>query len=44
MPDRDEPPVWFHDIFRPDGSPFSQKEVDFIRSMTAGAAKAATAQ
>jgi hypothetical protein len=34
MPDRDEPPVWFHDIFRPDGTPFSQKEVDFIRSIT----------
>jgi hypothetical protein len=41
MPDRDEPPVGFHDVFRPDGSPFSQKEVDFIRSMTAGAAHAA---
>jgi hypothetical protein len=34
MPDRDEPPIWFHDIFRPDGTPFSQKEVDFIKSMT----------
>ncbi len=39
MPDKDEPPVWFHDIFRPDGSPYSQKEVDFIKSQTAGNAK-----
>jgi hypothetical protein len=36
MPDHDEPPVWFHDIFRPDGTPFSQKEVDFIKSITSG--------
>lgn len=28
-----EPELWFHDIFRMDGSPFDQKEVDFIRSM-----------
>jgi hypothetical protein len=34
MPGVDEPPVWFHDIFRPDGSPFSQKEVDFIKTIT----------
>src|SRR5215210_1271875 len=33
MPDRDEPPVWFHDIFRPDGTVYSQKEVDLIRSL-----------
>jgi hypothetical protein len=42
MPDKDEPPVWFHDVFRPDGSPFSEREVTFIRSMTKGAVKAAT--
>lgn len=29
-----EPPVWFHDIFRPDGTPYRQKEVDYIRSLT----------
>ncbi|MDI9861271.1 cellulase family glycosylhydrolase [Flectobacillus rhizosphaerae] len=29
-----EPPVWFHDIFREDGSPYKQEEVDFIKSMT----------
>lgn len=35
LPGVDEPPVWFHDIFRPDGSPFSRAEVDFIRKITA---------
>lgn len=30
-----EPEVWFHDIYRTDGTPYSQQEVDFIRSMTA---------
>ena len=30
-----EPKLWFHDIYRLDGTPFSQKEVDFIRKMTA---------
>jgi len=34
MPDRDEPPVWFHDIFRPDGTPFRADEVAFIRAIT----------
>jgi Glycosyl hydrolases family 2, TIM barrel domain len=34
MPDGAEPKVWFHDIFRPDGSPFDPKEVDFIKSLT----------
>jgi hypothetical protein len=34
MPDGAEPKVWFHDIFRPDGRPYSQKEVDFIGSLT----------
>ena len=29
-----EPEVWFHDIYRLDGTPFSQDEVDFIRRMT----------
>ena len=26
MPDGAEPKIWFHDIFRPDGSPYSQAE------------------
>ncbi len=34
MPDVKEPPLWFHDIFRKDGTPFSQKEVDFIKNLT----------
>ena len=29
-----EPKVWFHDIFRADGTPFDQREVDYIRSVT----------
>jgi hypothetical protein len=31
-----EPPLWFHDIFRPDGSPYLQTEVDQIRKLTGG--------
>jgi hypothetical protein len=29
-----EPPVWFHDIFRRDGTAYRQEEVNFIREMT----------
>ncbi|MGV8878975.1 MAG: cellulase family glycosylhydrolase [Sphingobacteriaceae bacterium] len=29
-----EPPVWFHDIFRKDGTPYRKKETDLIRKMT----------
>jgi hypothetical protein len=28
------PPVWFHDIFHTDGTPYSTEEVTFIRKMT----------
>lgn len=35
-PDKGEPEVWFHDILRPDGTPYSLKEVEFIKEMTAG--------
>jgi len=34
MPDGAEPKVWFHDIFRPNGKPYDEKEVAFIKSMT----------
>lgn len=34
MPDGNEPKVWFHDIFREDGTPYKQNEIDFIRSLT----------
>ena len=29
-----EPPVWFHDIFRKDGTPFDAQEVALIRQLT----------
>lgn len=32
--DKAEPDVWFHDIFRPDGSVYSEEEVDLIRRLT----------
>jgi hypothetical protein len=28
-----EPEVWFHDIFRKDGTPYSQEEVDLIKRL-----------
>lgn len=28
------PPIWFHDIIQPDGAPFCQSEVDYIRQVT----------
>jgi hypothetical protein len=34
MPDGKEPELWFHDIFRKDGTPFSEDEVTLIRSLT----------
>lgn len=34
LPNGDEPKVWFHDIFKPDGSPYKQSEVDSIKMLT----------
>jgi hypothetical protein len=34
MPDGKEPKVWFHDIFRKDGTPYDTKEVNLIKEMT----------
>ncbi len=34
LPDVKEPELWFHDIFRTDGTPFSQEEIDFIKDIT----------
>lgn len=34
VPSGKEPEIWFHDIFRPDGSPFDVKEIDLIRGLT----------
>ena len=33
MPNAAEPEVWFHDIFRTDGTPYSQEEIDTIKSL-----------
>ena len=29
-----QPPIWFHDVFHPDGTPYRQREVDLIRELT----------
>jgi hypothetical protein len=34
IPDGSEPEVWFHDIFRPDGSVFDQDEITLIKKLT----------
>jgi hypothetical protein len=31
MPDGAEPKLWFHDIFRKDGTPYRQEEIEAIR-------------
>lgn len=33
MPDGREPEVWFHDIFRKDGTPYKQEEVELIKEL-----------
>jgi len=30
----DQPPVWFHEVLRPDGTPYRQAEADLIRQLT----------
>lgn len=34
IPDGSEPELWFHDIFRPDGTPYLQEEIDVIKGLT----------
>ncbi len=34
MPDGSEPELWFHDIFRKDGTVYKQEEIDAIKSLT----------
>lgn len=34
IPDGSEPSTWFHDVFRKDGSPYSQEEVRIIKTLT----------
>jgi hypothetical protein len=31
----EQPTVWFHEVFHPDGTPYRQREVELIRSLTA---------
>jgi hypothetical protein len=31
-----QPTVWFHDVFYPDGKPYRQREVEIIRNLTSG--------
>lgn len=38
-PESGEPDLWFHDIFRPDGSVYRQSEVEAIRKVTKKAAE-----
>ncbi|PUZ27311.1 1,4-beta-xylanase [Chitinophaga costaii] len=33
IPDGSEPAVWFHDIFRADGTPYKQEEVNLIKQL-----------
>lgn len=34
MPSGDEPKLWFHDIFRPNGTPYRKEETDLIKKLT----------
>lgn len=34
IPDGSEPEIWFHDIFRPDGSVFDEEEINLIKMLT----------
>ena len=34
IPDGAEPELWFHEIFRKDGTPYKQEEVDLIKKLT----------
>ena len=34
IPDGSEPEVWFHEVFRKDGTPYKQEEVDLIKELT----------
>jgi hypothetical protein len=29
-----QPAIWFHDIFKADGSPYRQREIDLLRNST----------
>ncbi len=38
-----EPSIWFHEVFRTDGTPYNPEETDFIRTIVGKRAKAAGA-
>jgi hypothetical protein len=33
-----QPPIWFHEVFRTDGTPYREREVEIIRRLTGAAA------
>ena len=35
IPDGSEPEIWFHDVFRKDGTPYDKAEIDVIKKLTA---------
>jgi hypothetical protein len=34
----EKPPIWFHDVFYPDGTPYRQREAEIIRNLTGNSA------
>jgi len=32
----EEPPAWFHEVFRPDGTPYREREVEIMRALMNG--------
>jgi hypothetical protein len=30
----EQPPVWFHEVFHPDGTPYGDREVEIMRELT----------
>ena len=41
QPEPDEPKLWLHDLYRKDGTPYRQAEVDLIRKLSAEKKKGA---
>ncbi len=37
-----QPPIWFHEVFRNDGTPYRQRETDLIRQLTGRGTNSAT--
>ena len=35
IPDGSEPKIWFHDVFRKDGTPYDKEEIEVIKKLTA---------